>query len=188
MSGPGRPRRSDVEAAVHTATIALLAERGYQQTTIDAIARRAGVGKPAIYLRWSDRPGVIADAIESQLQQSNATVPDTGDVAADLGEVLANVVALVSTTPFAAAIAALVGAAPHEPALAQALDRVDQRRRRVLRAVLTRARSEGRLRTGLSVELAIDVVLGAIYFRALVGRRAVGATTASSLVGLVLDG
>ena len=45
------------------ATRELLVEEGYQATTIVAIARRAGVGTPAIYRRWPRREAIIEDAV-----------------------------------------------------------------------------------------------------------------------------
>ena len=45
---PGRPRDPQKDEDVLTATRALLAEVGYQRTTIAAVARRAGVGAPTI--------------------------------------------------------------------------------------------------------------------------------------------
>lgn len=43
----------------------LLAEVGYQAMSIEAIAARAGVGKPTIYRRYSSKEELVADAIES---------------------------------------------------------------------------------------------------------------------------
>lgn len=45
------------------ATLELLAERGFQAATMDAIATRAGVGKNTIYRRWDSKEELFADAI-----------------------------------------------------------------------------------------------------------------------------
>jgi AcrR family transcriptional regulator len=45
------------------ATLELLAERGFQATTMDAIAVRAGVGKNTIYRRWDSKEELIVEAI-----------------------------------------------------------------------------------------------------------------------------
>ena len=44
------------------ATLELLAERGFQETTMEAIAASAGVGKNTIYRRWASKEDLIADA------------------------------------------------------------------------------------------------------------------------------
>ena len=49
----GRPRDPRCDAAIADAAIELVAELGYERTSVDAIATRAGVSKPTIYRRWS---------------------------------------------------------------------------------------------------------------------------------------
>jgi AcrR family transcriptional regulator len=59
----GRPRRAAARGAIVEATLELLAERGFQEATMDAIAARAGVGKNTIYRRWESKEELIADSI-----------------------------------------------------------------------------------------------------------------------------
>jgi AcrR family transcriptional regulator len=68
---------------VLAATRQLLVEVGYQQTTIAAVARRAGVGAPTIYRRWSRREALIEDAAFAHAQPAPLPAP-TGDLHADL--------------------------------------------------------------------------------------------------------
>src|SRR5690606_19250929 len=55
----GRPREERVDAALATAVRQLLIEFGYQKLTVDLIANRAGVGKPAIYRRYRSKAELI---------------------------------------------------------------------------------------------------------------------------------
>jgi AcrR family transcriptional regulator len=73
-----------VDRAVLDAARSLLVERGYAATSIDAIANRAGVSRPAIYRRWPSKAHLIAKAV----------FPDvgTGEVAADLAAEIRNVI------------------------------------------------------------------------------------------------
>jgi AcrR family transcriptional regulator len=59
----GRPRRAAVGKAIIDAALELVAERGFQAATMDAIAARAGVGKNTIYRRWDSKEELIVDAI-----------------------------------------------------------------------------------------------------------------------------
>ena len=51
MSASGRPRNPDLDERILDATRRLLAERGYQGLSIDAVARAAGTTRPTVYLR-----------------------------------------------------------------------------------------------------------------------------------------
>src|SRR3954467_1668973 len=59
----GRPRDPRVDEAVRRAALELLVEDGYQATSIQAIARRAGVSAPSIYRRWSSKAELIEAAV-----------------------------------------------------------------------------------------------------------------------------
>ena len=66
-SGPGRPRRADLEARLETAVLALLREGGPAAVTVEGVAARAGVAKTSIYRRHANRgellTSVLANAI-----------------------------------------------------------------------------------------------------------------------------
>nr|WP_246597797.1 helix-turn-helix domain-containing protein [Nocardia tengchongensis] len=59
----GPHRDPAVDTAVLDAARALLVEQGYTATSIDAIAARAGVSRPAIYRRWPSKAHLIAQAV-----------------------------------------------------------------------------------------------------------------------------
>jgi AcrR family transcriptional regulator len=59
----GRPRDPELTGLVKTVTIELLAERRMDGLNGDAIARRAGVGKAAIYRRWSSLDELLVDVV-----------------------------------------------------------------------------------------------------------------------------
>jgi AcrR family transcriptional regulator len=60
---PGRPRDPGIDDAALAAARELLAEVGWEQTTMVAIAERAGVGKPALYRRWPSKTQLIFEAV-----------------------------------------------------------------------------------------------------------------------------
>jgi AcrR family transcriptional regulator len=63
----GRPRRADVADRVSEATVALVSERGYAATTLDAIAREAGAAKTTVYRRWESKAALATDVLAAQL-------------------------------------------------------------------------------------------------------------------------
>ena len=80
----GRPRDPQRRQAILDAALALVAEVGYDRTTVDAIATRAGVSKPTLYRRWPHgKPELVADAIRERRAETGHT-PDTGSLRGDL--------------------------------------------------------------------------------------------------------
>jgi AcrR family transcriptional regulator len=59
----GRPRDATIDLKVLDAARALLVEQGFDATTMQAIAERAGVHASAVYRRWSSKSEVIAQAV-----------------------------------------------------------------------------------------------------------------------------
>lgn len=59
----GRPRSAAIDDAALAAARELLAEVGWDQTTMVAIAERAGVGKPALYRRWPSKTHLVFEAV-----------------------------------------------------------------------------------------------------------------------------
>jgi AcrR family transcriptional regulator len=80
----GRLDRSR-DPAILNAALAALTENGYDATNMDDIAARAGVGKAAIYRRWSSKAALITDVLvhwRPDLRTDDA--PDTGSLAGDV--------------------------------------------------------------------------------------------------------
>src|SRR5258708_36634690 len=85
----GRLDRSR-DPAILNAALAALTENGYDATNIDDIAARAGVGKAAIYRRWSSKAALIADTLvywRPDLVTNER--PGTGSLAGDLDPIVA---------------------------------------------------------------------------------------------------
>ncbi|WP_199552814.1 TetR/AcrR family transcriptional regulator [Streptomyces sp. N35] len=95
---PDAKRRSErSRRAIYDAALSLVTEVGYAKVTIEGIAARAGVGKQTIYRWWSSKAEVLLEAFIDLGEQAAeaagggeafASLPDTGDVAADLKGVL----------------------------------------------------------------------------------------------------
>ena len=79
----GRLDRSR-DPAILNAALAALAENGYNDTNMNDIAARAGVGKAAIYRRWSSKAALITDALVYwRPDLIDDDVADTGSLAGD---------------------------------------------------------------------------------------------------------
>src|SRR3954447_13971210 len=81
--GPGRPRKPGATEAILEATVAILEEKGFGGLTIEAIADRAGVGRPALYRRWPSKEAIVEEALLGVADEL-VPIPDTGSLREDL--------------------------------------------------------------------------------------------------------
>src|SRR5947207_15675157 len=80
---PGRPRRPGVTDRILRSTIELAVEQGLEEVTLEAVAVRAGVGRPTIYRRWPSKDALFADAI-MKLMESYSEPVYSGNIRNDL--------------------------------------------------------------------------------------------------------
>lgn len=121
-SGTQRPggRTERTRQAVLHATLDLLAERGFGELTVDAVAERSGVHKTTVYRRWSSPDGLVAAALQMGAED-DWTAPDTGSLEDDLYEVAAEVVRYFTEPALKELPTASVLAAFQSPQAAEAL-------------------------------------------------------------------
>ena len=84
----GRPRNPKITEAVLLAAVQVYVEVGWSGFHFDAIARRAGVGKSALYRRWSTAEDLLIDAIHTVDAQS--LLRDASTVAEALSRMVNN--------------------------------------------------------------------------------------------------
>jgi AcrR family transcriptional regulator len=117
--GRGRPRSPHVEEKVRAATRDLVAAEGYDGTSVDAVAHRAGVTKAAIYRRWANKATLIYDAVLVGGEEN--LVPDTGDVRDDLLVVIRTNARALRDPAANSLITRLIAEAANDPELAHTL-------------------------------------------------------------------
>ncbi|MFD0663561.1 TetR/AcrR family transcriptional regulator [Thermocatellispora tengchongensis] len=72
-----------VTNAITEAVLDELAEQGYARLSMEAVAKRAGVGKSALYRRWPSKQEMAISVI-SEFSLAQIEVPDTGSLRGDL--------------------------------------------------------------------------------------------------------
>lgn len=184
-SDRGRPRDPAVDEAIIVATLGLLAERGYADLTVADVARRAGVSRPALYRRWSDKAQLVVEAMVSRLPQS--PLLDTGNTRDDLLAFTDQLVATFTQTPAGDVLPGLVAAVAADPALAASYrDLLVEPLRRRMRAAVVRGIDRGDLRGDTDVEFALDALAGPLYVRLLITGTAIDPSYSQTAVDLVL--
>lgn len=66
---PGRPKDPEKRAAILDAAAALFLEHGFDRTTMDAIAAKAGVSKLTVYSHFADKEGLFRALIACKCDQ-----------------------------------------------------------------------------------------------------------------------
>ncbi|TAM62750.1 TetR/AcrR family transcriptional regulator [Mycobacterium sp.] len=170
-----RPRRLDrsLDAAILDATLAGVAEVGYDRLSMDDVASRAGVGKAAIYRRWPSKAVVVADAIAHWRRRLGPVEPpDTGSLRGDVEAVVAATPDLDDAdSQMIRVVVGVATAAMHNPVLAAALDDlVLSTPRQVVRTMLDRAVTRGEIPAGRDLSLIPDALLGLNVLRVITGR------------------
>ncbi len=102
----GRPRDPTIDARVLAVTADLLATEGFSATTVQEIARRAGVPSSAIYRRWPGRVELIEDAIYPG--PAPVEFAPTGDLRADLARFVEGFLATLTAPAARAALPGLM--------------------------------------------------------------------------------
>lgn len=146
------------------ATRDLLVERGFDATTIQAVAEHAGVHASALYRRWPSRIEMIAEATFPGLDP--ASVTPSGDLRRDLRRFVRAYTAAFTAPAARAAAAGLLAhnqsaAEPRPPELNLRVSA-----RPAFRAILAAA-PPGGVDPGVDPEDAFDMLLGAILIRVL---------------------
>jgi AcrR family transcriptional regulator len=183
---PGRPRSERVDDAILAAARAELGARGYARMTVDAVAARAGVSKPTIYLRHPTKADLATAAIASMRVQPRPAPTD--DLRADLIAHLRLLRAGLERPNGMTMLGTVLAEENETPELlALFRERLVAPRRQELRAVLQAARDRGELRHGADLDIAVNALVGAFFARYLAGEP-IGGRFVSALVDGVLEG
>jgi AcrR family transcriptional regulator len=185
---PDVARRSErSRIAILTAARDLLTEAGYGELTIEAIAARAGVGKQTIYRWWPGKGAVILDALVETA--GDATLPDTGDLRADLTLVLRAIVAELADPALSATTRALTIETLSNEALAlQVRDRLLRPQMAAVRDRLRAGQAAGQLRADADLDQAVEALIGPPYHRWLLRTGPLTDAYADGVVELALAG
>jgi AcrR family transcriptional regulator len=163
----GRPRDPQIDAALLDATVAVLDESGYGGLTLEAVARRAGTTKPAIYRRWPGRQQLVLAALGRRL--GAAATPDTACTLCDLDECLKVFVAAFRRMP-PGVLGPLFADCAGDPELHAAfMSTLFDPPRAAVRAALERAHRRGDLKDDVDLDLILDLTGALIHYRALFG-------------------
>jgi AcrR family transcriptional regulator len=143
---------------------------GYSALSLDAVARKAGVGKAALYRRWRSKADMARDLISQIGAQMPASLDsgDRGSLEADLYALLLTGSRMMRDPLVRRIMPDLYAAVTREPALAAAIRPADATWEKKVQALIDRAVDRGELPPDLNRRLATDFLIGPLYWRLVV--------------------
>ena len=159
---PGRPRDPVIDDAILDATLRQMAEHGYSGMSIAGIAAEAGVTKPTLYRRWSNK----ADLATAALRKLQTGEPPTksGDLRGDLVVLLTAFQRNLLRPYGMAMIGMLLSEEEREPALIGLFrERITSKRRAMVRSIFVAALARGELRLGVDIDAVVNMLIGSFY-------------------------
>lgn len=174
MSGVPSGRRRDVRAAILEAAGRLFAERGYAGTSMDAVARTAGISKATLYHHVAGKDALFALVVEERARRLVTAMEDADH---PLPEVLAGFarrfVDLVADPDSLALYRMVIAESVRRPDLARRFHEAGPVRvRRHLAALFARAVERGELAPvdpQRAAERFLSLLLGPWQMQALLG-------------------
>ncbi|MEV6611320.1 TetR/AcrR family transcriptional regulator [Kutzneria sp. NPDC051319] len=174
LKSAGRPRDPEADEAILRAALELFAERGVDGTSIEQIAKRAGVARLTVYRRWSSKEELLAQAIAY-----GRNAPDLTDEEYDtlpypevMARMLGSMADSIADRRLAPLMAQLMGSTFSHPELFDAFWAASGAKRREGGVRLVRrAIREGMLPADSDPDVIVDIIIGAVFYRMLVPPR-----------------
>ena len=163
-SAPGRPRDPDVDRRIARAALDVFGDAGWAGFAMETVARRAGVGKASLYLRWNSKEALLTDALTTGLPQVSDV--DTGTLHGDLVELATQMLDLYAGPSSRAALRLSLEAATI-PGVAEHYEGQRTSQVRAARAIVRRGIDRGELPATASITLLLDTLTGGAMMHAL---------------------
>lgn len=184
----GRPRDAALDRRIAEAALDVLAESGIAGFTIEAVAQRAGVGKAAIYRRYSGRDDVVSAALD-QMRDDLPAVAGEGTARERLEDSLAFIRTPMTQTRGGRVMAQVISAgAQHPDFLAVFYDRVLRPRRGTLVSILREGVAEGWVDPDADLDAAATLLVGPMIFLKVWHGTPVAAIPTDEIIDLALRG
>ncbi|MGH3580232.1 MAG: TetR/AcrR family transcriptional regulator C-terminal ligand-binding domain-containing protein [Mycobacterium sp.] len=163
--GAGRPRDPRIDAAILGATADLLAEIGYSNLTMAAVAERAGTTKTALYRRWSSKAELVHEAA-FPVAPTALGMPE-GDIATDVRAMIAAAGAVFTSPVVRAALPGVIADMAADPDLSHRVMSRFTGLFEVVRDRLVHAVERGEVHADIDPDRLIEVIGGANLLRML---------------------
>jgi AcrR family transcriptional regulator len=147
------------------AAIEELQSVGYDRTTMDAVAERAGASKATLYRHWPNKAVLIVAAIRYMKGLDTAPLPDTGDLRTDLMTLLKGATEHSGHEQLCV-MQGMVSACGADPELARAFyEQIIEAKRAGAIEILRRAQGRGEVSEATDIHFLVDAAPAMLIFR-----------------------
>lgn len=159
----GRPRSEKSKSAIIDTTNRMLLTTPVREVSIEAIARKAGVGKTTIYRWWPNKLALILDAIAGPMNVLPAPV-EKGAAKDRLVRQIERF-SRICRGRGGKIVAEVYAEAQGDPALqSMFFEKFMLQHEEILAAIIQDGKDNGEFRKELDTVLAVDMIYGAIFY------------------------
>ncbi|MEU9053552.1 TetR/AcrR family transcriptional regulator [Streptomyces sp. NPDC048384] len=171
--------RESVTETIRRAVFEELAQTGFARMSMEAVTRRARVGKAALYRRWPSKEAMVVELVSEAAAEHLPASADSGSLPDDVERFVRDTMADLRHPLVGRIVPDLVAESARNPSLSAALhEAVLAPRRAAVATVLQQAIDRGELPADIDMGLAVDLFGAPLYFRML----AVGGPTDDAYV------
>jgi AcrR family transcriptional regulator len=169
---PGRPRSMSARKAILTAARRLLAQMPMAELSIEAIAKKAGVGKTTIYRWW---PSKAAIALEAFLEQPGIQhiLPTTATAAEAVQKQLESLIRQLRGQNGRIIAGIVAEGQSSQDALDLLYEQFLKERVETLYKFIELGKISGEFNDALSTDIAVDMLMGPLFLRVLSGEHGI---------------
>lgn len=161
---PGRPRNLSTDQKILAAARELLKERGYDATSFEAIAQRAGVTRPSIYRRWSSKTHLISEILIRG--PGLAHTLSESEIGEKIRSFLHEMVEVYGQPEMKAGLAGLVSSYQASPDLRMELEgATEAKARKDFESIIREHQEKGDVRREIASDTLFDMIVGAVFYR-----------------------
>jgi AcrR family transcriptional regulator len=185
----GRPpsEAAGSHAKIMDAVYALLQETSARDLTMEAVAKRAGVGKPTLYKWWPSKAALVF-AMFSERLATTLEAPPAPTVEAAIRAKMQIMIREFNGL-FGKVIAELIAEGQSDPSILRELfDRHISHRRATTVADIERGKAAGEFAADVDPELLVDAIFAPVYYRLLLRFAPITETYGDDLISQVLRG
>ena len=168
-TSPAKRRSARSHKAIIDATVKLLGSSGYVDFSIEKVASQAGVGKQTIYRWWPTRADLVLEVWRDRLLPPLAAYDGSNSPREYFESSLLSFGRLISRTDCRQAAICVLAEAHRDAKLYRRMEEaIYAPRIQLIGEALGRAQRQGTFPERFNIDLLIDTLYGAVWYKALI--------------------